>query len=121
MITYNHYIILTSLLSFYSYIVWHFYLGESMTVVELDPTAPQQCRLFTLGPNVLAGEKVQHTVRAGTWFGSYSNEGSAFSFVGCTVSPGFDFCDFELASRAQLLVDFPSARSVIEKLTEGLP
>ena len=45
-----------------------------------------------------------------------------YSLVGCTVSPGFDFSDFELASRAQLLQQYPSAAAdIIMKLTEGLP
>jgi len=123
MITYlkNH--IFSLYILFVMIIVWHFYLGDRMTVVELDPTVePQQYRLISLGPDVMAGDKVQHTVKAGTWFGSYANEGShAFSFVGCTVSPGFDFTDFQLASRASLLAEFPGAKHVVEKLTEGLP
>jgi len=46
-----------------------------------------------------------------------------YSLVGCTVSPGFDFSDFELASRAQCLQQYPSAANadIIIKLTEGLP
>ena len=42
------------------------------------------------------GEVVQYVVKAGTWFGSFPNEGTEYSFVGCTVSPGFEFEDFEL-------------------------
>lgn len=58
---------------------------------------------------------------AGTWFGSFPNADSAFSFVGCTVAPGFDFADFELGSRAALLAEFPEAEELVVKLTEGLP
>jgi len=63
----------------------------------------------------------QHVVKAGTWFGSYPCEGSEYSLVGCTVAPGFDFQDFELASRAKLLDTFPEAKDMVIKLTEGLP
>ena len=72
-------------------------------------------------PSVLAGQAVQHVVRAGTWFGSYPNDGSAFSFVGCTVAPGFEFEDFELASRQILTARFPAHAEEIARLTEGLP
>jgi len=100
--------------------VWHFYLGGPMTVLELDP-ADGTLRKTVLGQDVMAGELVQYTVEAGTWFGSYPNPGSAFSFVGCTVCPGFDFQDFELASRQALSDQFPQHAEDIAMLTEGLP
>jgi predicted cupin superfamily sugar epimerase len=100
--------------------VWHFYLGGPMTVLELDP-AGGGMRKTVLGQDVLAGQAVQHVVRAGTWFGSYPNDGSAFSFVGCTVAPGFEFEDFELASRQILTARFPAHAEEIARLTEGLP
>ena len=92
-----------------------------MTVVELDVTSKDHCRLIKLGSDFTKGEKVQYAVKAGTWFGSYANEGSAYSLVGCTVARGFDFEDFELGSRKTLTEEFPLAQSVIEKLTVGLP
>jgi len=98
--------------------VWHFYLGGPMTVVELVDGA---AKCTTLGHDVLDGQLVQYTVKAGTWFGSFPNAGSAYSFVGCTVAPGFEFEDFELGSRAALLAEFPDARDLVVKLTEGLP
>jgi len=96
--------------------VWHFYSGGPMTVVELDSSLPDQTKLTVLGPN----DEQQYVVKAGTWFGSYPNAGTEYSLVGCTVSPGFDFEDFELASPDSLKKDFPHATSVIDKLTVGL-
>ena len=52
---------------------------------------------------------------------SSSSGEHSFTFVGCTVSPGFDFQDFELGSRARLLKEYPNARDIIMRLTEGLP
>ena len=98
---------------------WHFYLGGPMAVIEIDKTGG--LTKTTLGRDVLNGEKVQHVVRAGVWFGSYPNEGSSYSFVGCTVAPGFEFVDFELASRANLVAEYPQHEGEIVKLTEGLP
>jgi predicted cupin superfamily sugar epimerase len=42
-------------------------------------------------------------VRAGCWFGATVDDPTGFSLVGCTVAPGFDFADFELANRATLI------------------
>ncbi len=69
-------------------------------------------------------EVLQYCVRGNTWFGCYSNSSVSYSFVGCTVSPPFQFCDFELASRSALYAEYEYSEKdklVIEKLTEGLP
>ena len=71
-----------------------------------------------LGPDLDAGQKLQCVVPAGRWFGAYPEPGTEFTLAGCTVSPGFDFADFELAKRFELLRQFPQARELIEKLTE---
>ena len=99
--------------------MWHFYIGGPMTVVEIstDGTLTKT----TLGQDVLQEQKVQHLVKAGTWFGSFPNKGTTFSFVGCTVAPGFDFCDFQLGSRSKLIDEYPQHFKDIEMLTEGLP
>lgn len=109
--------------------IWHFYGGGSMTVVELidppelkdDGTSTLGYKTTVLGTNLSENESVQYVVKKDTWFGSFPNDGSDYSFVGCTVSPGFVFDDFELASREKLLLQYPSARDMILKLTEGLP
>ena len=98
---------------------WHFYKGGSMTVLEIDSTG--KLTRTILGHDLLNGEKVQHVVKAGTWFGSYPNKGTGYSFVGCTVAPGFDFQDFELASRSTLIKQFSQHEKEIKMLTEGLP
>jgi len=102
-----------------------------MTVVELRPG--EGMVKTVLGVTDLAGQGacptvVQHVVRAGTWFGSYGNgsgtDDESWSLVGCTVAPGFDFADFELASRSALMSQFGGDSLVvseIERLTEGLP
>jgi len=53
---------------------------------------------------------------ANTWFASEPAPDSSFSLAGCTVAPGFDFADFEIASKASLLDSFPQHKSIIEKL-----
>ena len=95
--------------------VWHFYLGDPLLVVELQPHGAAKVTRLGRGE----GEQLQHVVPAGTWFGALPAMGSAYSLVGCTVSPGFEFSDFEIGQRAELLRQFPGARESIEALTRG--
>jgi len=58
-------------------------------------------------------------VPAGSWFGAVVNDESSNCLAGCTVAPGFDFRDFELADRAELVGLCPQHREIIERLTRG--
>ncbi|BFM40669.1 cupin domain-containing protein [Synechocystis sp. LKSZ1] len=101
--------------------VWHFYLGGPLTIVQMHPD--QGLKTTQLGPDLLAGEILQWVVPAGWWFGAYCPLGSGYSLVGCTVAPGFDFADFEMAERQALQAEMghhPSAQPWIEKLTPDL-
>lgn len=96
--------------------VWHFYLGGPLVLSEI--LSDGLIRQTTLGQDIRKNHTIQHTVPAGTWFGAQPEEGSSYSFVGCTVAPGFDFADFKMGSRSQLLTQYPQARNIIEKLTD---
>lgn len=95
--------------------VWHFYLGGPLTLVQIAPDG--RIDKIILGQDVLHGQKLQHVVPAGYWFGAYPNQGSNYSFVGCTVAPGFDFADFEMGQRDDLLKLFPHAKEELFFLT----
>ena len=91
--------------------VWHFYLGGPLEILQIDPNGRMEKTI--LGQDVAAGQKLQHAVPAGCWFGARPAESSAFSFVGCTVAPGFDFADFELADAEDLIQRFPNLKEEI--------
>ena len=95
--------------------MWHFYLGGPMTLIEIAPTG--ELKKTVLGHDLKAGELAQAVVPAGSWFGAYANEETEYAFVGCTVAPGFDFRDFEMGNRDNLLALYPHAREAILKLT----
>ena len=102
--------------------MWHHYLGGPLTVVELPAQPLGAVRETTLGPDLLAGQRVQHTVAAGTLFGAAMPAEAAepYALVGCTVHPGFDFAEFELAERGALLETYAAnsqVRAWIERLT----
>lgn len=96
---------------------WHFYLGGPLVIVEID----EKGNLIEtiLGQDFLAGQKIQYTVKANRWFASYPMVGTEFSFVGCSVAPGFDFRDFEMAQKSQLIEEFGEsvAHELLERLT----
>jgi predicted cupin superfamily sugar epimerase len=70
-----------------------------------------------LGSNIEKGELFQIQVRAGSWFAATVNDISSYALIGCTVSPGFDYLDFELGDRKKLIDRYPQHRSIIEKFT----
>ncbi len=96
--------------------VWHFYTGGPLQIFVIHPGSGV-LEIIRLGPHPEGGEVFQAVVPAGAWFGSRPVAGGAYSLVGCTVAPGFDFADFELAERAALLAEFPQHEKVIEDLT----
>jgi uncharacterized protein len=97
--------------------MWHFYAGCSLTVYKLDPSG--QASKLSLGTNIAAGETFQGVVEAGCWFGAVVEQPNSYALVGCTVSPGFDFHDFEMAERRQLLQTYPQHQQLIERLTSA--
>jgi uncharacterized protein len=95
--------------------VWHFYLGAPLAVHVIGRAGDYSELL--LGSDPEAGEVLQAVVKAGCWFGSRMKKEGGFALVGCTVAPGFDFEDFEMAKREQLMSAYPQHREVIERLT----
>jgi predicted cupin superfamily sugar epimerase len=93
---------------------WHFYAGSALLIYVLSPDG--RLEIISLGNNWLKGEQFQAIVPAACWFASEPAEGTAFSFVGCTVAPGFDFIDFELAEKAVLSEQFPQHKQLINRL-----
>ena len=93
--------------------IWHFYAGHPLNVHIIHPDGKPG--LIKLGRNYDAGESLQAVVPAGCWFGSFTEEN--YSLVGCTVAPGFDFGDFEMAERQILLEKYPDYSEIILKLT----
>ncbi|MDD2634952.1 MAG: cupin domain-containing protein [Bacteroidales bacterium] len=94
--------------------MWHFYYGSPLCLHTIDTTGKHS--KIIIGNNILQDQTPQFVVPAGTWFAAHVLEGD-FSLVGCTVSPGFDFKDFELSKRETLISLFPEHRNIIAKLS----
>lgn len=95
--------------------VWHFYAGSPLLVHVID-VAGEHAKIL-LGCNPDAGEVPQRVVRAGNWFGSHVADWTSWALVGCTVAPGFDFADFALAKRNEMLTAYPQHSEIIHRLT----
>ncbi len=97
--------------------IWHFYEGVSLTLHCI--TADGLYSDLVLGRDIKNGESFQVVVRAGWYFAAEINDKDSFSLVGCTVAPGFDFEDFELADRLELVAAFPQHEELIKKFTKA--
>lgn len=91
--------------------IWHYYQGNPVEVVMIQEDG--QAEKIIVGPDWTSGQHFQYTVKAGTWFASRCVNDAGFSFVGCTVAPGFDFADFELANRDALIARYPQHNALI--------
>lgn len=97
--------------------LWHFYAGDCLEIFELSSSGKMITHL--LGNNPEQGENLQVLITAGNWFASRPAQGTKFSLAGCTVSPGFDFEDFEIAERDMLLNQFPEHQKLLRELCRG--
>ena len=70
-----------------------------------------------LGKKTENGEMFQVVIKKNTWFAAEVISKRSFALIGCTVSPGFDFSDFELADRKILSKQFPKLIDLIFKFT----
>jgi predicted cupin superfamily sugar epimerase len=95
--------------------VWHFHAGSALTVHVIDPEGTYQA--LRVGLDLGAGQRPQAVVPAWSWFGATVDEPGSYALVGCTVAPGFDFADFELADRQELSRKFPDHAGLIARLT----
>ena len=95
--------------------VWHFYAGDTLVVYELEKDG--SLIEHRLGSVPEKEESFQCVVKSGHWFGARLAPGSSYALVGCTVSPGFDFLEFELAKREELSKLYPHHADLIKMLT----
>ena len=89
--------------------------GGALTVRTIDRDGA--LTTIRVGADHAPGDRLQAMVPAGTWFGGELAPEAEWALVGCAVAPGFDFADFELGRRAELVAAYPHHRAVIERLT----
>jgi predicted cupin superfamily sugar epimerase len=98
--------------------VFHHYRGSTLLLHVFDLGGAY--RAVHLGNDPERDEWPQVVIPAGCWFGATVEAAGSFALVGCTVAPGFDFTEFELADRGRLVRLYPRQRKIIERLTPGV-
>jgi predicted cupin superfamily sugar epimerase len=111
--------------------VFHLYEGGPVDILRLGPGS--SCDVARLGRDLAAGQRPQIVVRAGTWFGvelaaspdsgagigTGPDSGAGLALMGCTVAPGFEFADFELAEGPELAVRYPTMAGRIARMSRA--
>ena len=97
--------------------IWHFYDGSPIILHTISETGNHH--EYTIGRDFSKGEIPQLVVPGNHWFAAEVINKNDYSLVGCTVSPGFDFSDFELPTRKELITKFPASESLITEFTHS--
>jgi predicted cupin superfamily sugar epimerase len=95
--------------------VFHFYLGDPVEMLKLRAEGTGDITL--LGQDIASGQELQHVVPAGVWQGSRLVVGGEYALLGTTVSPGFDYADYEAGRREELIAQYPKFKDKILALT----
>jgi uncharacterized protein len=95
--------------------IWHFYRGSPVTICVIDNKG--RLTKIRLGNDIGQGEQCHVIISAGLWFGASVDDSTSFALIGCTVTPGFDYKDFELGTRSKLIRMFPKHEATILSLT----
>jgi predicted cupin superfamily sugar epimerase len=95
--------------------IFHFYLGDPVEMLQLWPDGSH--KIVTIGTDLERGMRPQVVVPRGVWQGCRLVSGGNVALMGCTVSPGFEYADYESGAREELVRQYPGARVLIEALT----
>lgn len=94
---------------------WHFYYGSPLLLHVIDENG--NYKKIILGNDLAKNQVFQFTVLRNCWFAAEVADKNSFSLIGATVAPGFDFNDFEIGKREELILKFPEYKELIENLT----
>jgi len=95
--------------------LWYFHAGSPLTLSLISPSG--ELSHHRLGFDSSNGEAFHCVIPAESWFGARVDKPDSYSLISCVVAPGFDFSDFELGARTELLSLFPQHSTSIESLT----
>jgi len=97
--------------------VFHFYAGDPIEMLQLSPDGTG--RTIVIGNDLAAGHTPQVVVKREVWQGARLIEGGGWALLGCTVSPGFEYEDYDSGKRAELIANWPAFTAKIVALTHS--
>lgn len=95
--------------------IWHFHEGSPIKLHTISESGKHH--EFLIGNNITKEEHPQLIVPGNHWFTASIFEEESYALVSCTVSPGFDFADFILPTRSELIEKFPQHKEIITQYT----
>jgi uncharacterized protein len=97
--------------------VFHFYAGDTVEMLQLQEDGSGKRVL--IGNDLIGEARPQVVVERGVWQGCRLVAGGSWALIGCSVSPGFEFEDYEEGLRAELGAKWPQWAELIEGLTRS--
>src|SRR5947208_1511496 len=95
--------------------IFHFYEGDPVEMLQLHPEGSGQT--IVIGNDLAQGQRPQVVVERGVWQGSRLAAGGRWALLGCTVSPGFEYEDYDSAGRDELAAKWPGFAELVAALT----
>ncbi len=95
--------------------LWHFYDGSAIKLYLISEDGKLEIK--KVGINISDNEFPQITIPKNVWFAAEPIDKESYTLVGCTVAPGFDFNDFELGEKKNLIKSFPQHKDLIIRFT----
>jgi hypothetical protein len=92
--------------------IWHHYAGGTLILHAIDKDG--KLSKIKIGRGLMP----QAVMKAGTWFAAAPGNKRSYCWVGCTMSPGFDYRDWELGKRNELVGAYPQHKALIERYTK---
>lgn len=99
--------------------IFHFYAGDPVEMLQLH--ADGTGSVVRIGNHLELAERPQVLAPRNVWQGSRLAPGGSWALLGCTVSPGFEFEDYESSSREALTAGWPEFAQLIRELTHPTP
>lgn len=89
--------------------LWHFYAGDPVIIYYIENRV---LKSFKLGTDLDNDEALMRIIPKNTWFAAELLHESNYALMGCTVSPGFDFSDFEKATKDKILLSNDNSQTI---------
>lgn len=100
--------------------LYHFYAGDPVDVLMLDPTNGKGAHhRYELGNDLATQQRQTLVIPAGTWMGSRVKEGGEYALMGVSMAPGFDPANYEIGRRDLLTLQFPTQKDEILRYTRS--
>ncbi|MCK4518565.1 MAG: cupin domain-containing protein [Candidatus Omnitrophica bacterium] len=95
--------------------IFHFYLGDPVEMLQLFPRGGG--KIIKIGNDVTQGFLPQVLIPKNVWQGCRVIHGGRFALLGTTMSPGFDYSEYESGIKKELIKKYPEFEDIITDLT----